>query len=456
MDQIQSIINFLSENNLKKLSFQVEKITDLYLKPLKVWKKILNQQKTSINLFLFYVFVYGLTLFIFSPDIYFVVKFIMLQLIVTIQPFLISLLPFLFYTWIWKINIKANRLFRMAFIYTLQIFPFVSIPMLVADKYGIESPYIISENAFVFTDILLIIIIPLLINISAIKKIIWIVTNYTFLLLFINFASYFYSNFPDAEIVRSKLEWETPMNEYLDFENNYKDSDLKMGDGYLLIYVNNNSLQFYPQYSTFPLLNKLIENQVKIRDNIKVKTYKLLQNNDTTGAVITDLKFKTFKSDQLKIHIKLKKEELFPKKTLDSLKNNYDKIFYYDLKYTDSLKSFGKFRENKRLFKLFYKNLNTYDSIYSNSKIITNIVKTQHFQYKIHLDDDGIIYIYDLISTKEYKIIKENRHKLKIQYQKVLDNFTKCSFLRRYLYFPNAFFSDEPKIKKKYEYITDN
>jgi hypothetical protein len=456
MEILNSVLNFISEVNIKTIVAHTEKITDLYFKPVKIWKKILSNQKQSATDFTFYIIAYGLILYLFSPDLHYVLKFILLQLLANLQPFLIVFIPFLFFRWLYKRDVKANRLFRITFIYSLQVFPFVFFPMLIAQKYGVESPYIIVENSVFLSEILLIIVVPLLMQISILKKVIWILTNYLFMILFFLFAGYIYNNIPDVELVRSKIEWESPMREFLEFEDNYKDSDLYMSDIFYIIYYKNSNgkKEVVPQFATLNLLDKLAENQSHILYNAKIKTNRLVYDNDTTGARITSIKSNSIYSDSVKIHVKINSDELFSKKTFDSLRVIYDKTFYYDLKYTDSLKAYAKFKENRKLFGLFHDYLLIFDSIYKSPSFVKKISQYTDSSKKVYTDNHGVILVYDLVKTKNNGLIRNKKLKLINQYDKVSNTFRNYFIIKKYLYFPLYFFGKEPnKIEDKFKYI---
>ncbi|WP_433811571.1 hypothetical protein [Flavobacterium johnsoniae] len=343
----------------------------------------------------------------------------------------------------------------MTFIYSLQTFPFIFFPLLIAEKFGVEFPFVISENASAVTDILLLTVIPILVNISFWKKILWILTNYIFLLLFCYFQSLVLVENPEIKLVQDKIEYPTPLAEFREFESKYKDSDLLMSDRFFLIYYKRTETEkrVYPQFCSLPLLDKIVENENKILKEAQLKTKRLFNDNDTTGAVLKEVKFKTFTSDQFKIRIKLDKNELFHKSTLDSFRHSYNKIYYADLKLTDSFMKHAKFKENRKLFKLYNQNLKLFDSIYTSEKFVHRMIYETKYYGKVDVNDGGIILLYEYSASTKNNFIRLQKKRLLSQNDKILNNFENYIFIKKYLYFPFFYFGKKEPLEKQYKYI---
>jgi len=439
MDKLNSILNIFSELNITAISNYIEKITDLYFRPVKVWRKVLSDEKDSINVFIFYILFYGAVIYLFSPDILYVIKFILIQLLVNLQPFLVLSIPFLFFTQLWKKKIKFSRLFRITFIFWLQIFPFVFIPIAIAEECGVESPFIISDNVVVLIDLLLIFVIPLLTKISNLRKTVWIITNYIVLNLFVILSTYIYGNFPDIQTIRNKIETKSPMDEFYSFESMYKDSDLYISDRYFILYYKPSNYKVYStQYATLFLLDTIMGNNKRILRNAESKLTNLLEKGDTSKAYIKKVEEKPFNNLAISIKIKLDNDELISRKMLNQYREKYNKMFYHDLKLTDSLKSFAKFKGNKELFGKFHKLLYTYDKIYTDGSYGEKIVKTlkKGEFYDLYVDDGSKLVIIDIHKNKNNKVITDIKADLNKSYQKILDRFGMSTISHRYLYFP--------------------
>lgn len=439
MDKLTPILNIFSELNIKTIGNYIEKITDLYLKPVKVWRSVLSGKKDSINVFIFYLLFYGVNIFLFTPDVLYVTKFILLNLLVNLQPFLILSIPFLFFIKLWKIKIKFNRLFRITFIFWLQIFPFVFVPIVIAEKCGVESAFIISNNAIVLVDLLLIFVIPLLTKISIFKKIIWIIANYFVLNFFIILFGYLYENFPDIKTIRDKIETKSPRDEFLSFESLYKDSDLKISDRYYILYYKTSDFKvFSTQFATSFLLDTIIEKNKSIIRKADLKINDLLEKGDTSKAYIKNLERKPFNGLDALVKIKLDKDELISRKMLDQYRDSFNDTFDHDLKLTDSLRSFAKFKGNKELFGKFHKLLFTYNEIYTDTSYIIKIVKTlknTNF-YEFNVDDGSKLMLINIDRNKDNKVITDIKADLIKNYKKILIHFEMSTLAHRYIYSP--------------------
>ena len=78
---------------------------------------------------------------------------------------------------------------------------------------------------------------------------------------------------------------------------------------------------------------------------------------------------------------------------MDSIHHSFDKLFYSDLRLTDSVVKKGQFISNTKIYKLHNKLLKHYDSIYHSEKFI-QIVTHKKPAYLIFSDNNNYIAIY--------------------------------------------------------------
>lgn len=263
----------------------------------------------------------------------------------------------------------------------------------------------------------------------------------------------FFKELPDLEYVLDKMDFYTPKKEFLNFEKKYKDSDLYLSDIHFVTYHKKKGDKFIitSQFCTLYMLEKLSEHDKKMNNNTKTKINKLLYENDNSEAEIEEFKVNSFDKADIIFKIKLNKNDLFTRKTLDSLRESFNKKFYYDLKLTDSLMKKATFKENRELFKLFHRNLSLYDSIYTSEKSIKKFIKNP--LEKIDIDDESTLVIYDINSNKENLLLLKDRKELKMKYNNILKNFKKYSFFQKYFYYPIFYKNNTRDLQKEFKFI---
>lgn len=453
---MSELLNIFSKSSINTIRSYFEKILVLYVRPRWVWKSILTKNANPLNDFIFYLLFYGLIIYIFTPNVILVVKLVGLQLIGKLQPLLIFLIPFLFFNFIWKQKINLQQIFILLFIFWLQIMPFIFIPIAIADFCEIESPYIIAHNAFSILDIMMIVIVPLTLNISILKKIIWIFTNYLFINIFFLINPLIHEFYPDLGIMRAKLEMNAPQKEFLSYEYVYKDSDKYLVANYLTVLLKKDStvINVSTQYTTVFLVDKMLEHKVKVKNRAQFKLDDLIYRGDSSKVVLKDIKYKKDKSVNANLWIKLDPDEFIKVKTLDSLRNTYNDIFYPDLKLMDSLKGSSKYKGNKKLFTMFFNYLELFDKIYTDDKFLKSVVFRLKPVEQMSIDDGRFLLVYDIHKTEEGKKLLKAQKQLGKQYDKVLKQFDNSYIIHHYLYYPyNMYISSQHKPKKELKYL---
>jgi hypothetical protein len=383
MNEIKSFFDFLSKFTLKDLDFHFTNVVNLYTKPISAWRKLLfnNDSEKSYNLFLLVVVYYSVIIFFLIDNSKFVIPITILELFLTLIPFSFLIFPFIFFRKKWKINLKNENLFKLLFVLKIQFnIPLIALILLV-NWTKMESLYILIDNYIVLILCSLIIIPPIILKINKFKKVIWVITNYIFHMLFMYLLVLLASNITDSDLLLNKISIETPTQEYDEFHLKYNYSDILIDDKYLINVITIKDNKAYlrnPQFAKNTLILKLM----KIDNNDLKKHVKHLKELKKQNITNID-------SDYRKTIIKIS--------YMDTLRNRFNKLFYDDLKFTDTLKT--KFKSNNEICKLHNELLRYYDSIYKSKEFI-NKVLTNKNEFSILSEQNNYIVVYKINETK--------------------------------------------------------
>lgn len=395
MDELKSFYEFLSNLSIKKIGIHLKNIANLYKKPITLWRKLINHKKDSYDFFLLIIIYYSIVVYFIVDNPKFVIPITVLELLLTLIPFSFLVLPFIYFRNKWCKKLKTNSLFRLIFVLKIQ-FGMIYIAILLFVKWAkIESPYVFIEN-FPFFLFLLFIIIPIIIlKIKVYQKLIWILVNYIFFLFYFVFIFLIISKMPesDLDLLASKIVIETPTNDYQKFHEKYQYSDIYMDEKYFIgiLHIDNedNAYLRNVQFAKSSFVLELMKIDSKdFKDYVdKLKQLKS-QNNPNL----------TYSSNYRKTVV-----SLF---LMDSIKKNFDKSFYDDLRLTDSILKKAQFTSNVKIYKQHNRLLKHYDSIYKSSKFIENIVSKKP-EYLILSDEKNYIAIYSYHDSKIKKMVND-------------------------------------------------
>ncbi|MBF4491623.1 hypothetical protein IR010_03655 [Flavobacterium sp. MR2016-29] len=379
MNEIKLFFDFLSKLTLKDLDFHFTNVVNLYTKPISAWKKIIlnNDNEKTYNLFLLVVIYYSVIIFFLIDNSKFVIPITILELFLTLIPFSFLFFPFIFFRNKWCKNLKSENLFKLIFVLKIQFnIPLIALVLLV-NWTKMESIFILIDNYVILILGSIIIIPPIILKINIYKKIIWIITNYIFQMLFLYLLVLFASNVTDSDLLADKITLQTPTLEYDDFHLKYNYSDIIIDDKYFINIITVKNNQAYFRNSQFAN-NRLVLKLMKIDSADLKKFIKKLKNLEKQNITSID-------SDHRKTIIKLTE--------MDTLRIRFDKLFYKDLKFTSTIKA--KFKSNSEIFKLHNKLLRYYDSIYHSQQFINKIVTTKN-EFSILSNDNNYIVIYKM------------------------------------------------------------
>jgi hypothetical protein len=207
-------LDFLKNTTPKQLGVHLYRYSDLFIRPVFVWRKIISYRKDGYDLFVLHLIYFTIILFFVLGDMQLAIPMVALEVIVTIIPLSFFLLPFLFYTRIFRKKIRWNRLFHLFMIFKLQTIPILIILQLLIKWSNAEFFFLIIENLLCLIWILCIVVLPLLLTLKFWQRILWILTNYVTFLIFYLLIWFATIKLPELERLLHKLRVSSPSIEF--------------------------------------------------------------------------------------------------------------------------------------------------------------------------------------------------------------------------------------------------
>ena len=133
--------------SVQEIGKHLDNYVQLYIKPAKVWKKIVSYRNDSYNLLVQYIIYLVILFFTIFKERSLVIPALLLEILLTIIPFSFFILPFKVFTKLFNKKIRANRLFRLFLVFKLQLIPPLILLNLIIEFFQIESPYLIGVLA---------------------------------------------------------------------------------------------------------------------------------------------------------------------------------------------------------------------------------------------------------------------------------------------------------------------
>lgn len=376
-------------------------MADLFIKPIKSWKRILSPRKTSIDYFIIYVLFYGTFCYIITWDFQQVITNVFITLLITFIPFLFFLIPFIIFSRLWKKSLKTNRLYRLFFIFNIQMIPLIHFPNLLAQWADVELPYLFSSNSTVIFDLLTIMVVPLVLKLKVRQKFIWILCNYIFACFYLISFNKILTVSDDLRTIVEKANYYTPKDEYMNMMGKYKKSDLYLDKN--LIYVSflekNGRFKLVGiQYCTLFTSDYIIK---KVNDRlniIRLSDIESLHINilNSRGFSIYNEIYRQFKKDSLSIKFPFKPFSKVEINKMDSLRVSFNELFYSDLKLMDSLRNKAKYKSNREYANYVYNYLNQYNMITKNISSVKHIIKSSKVVNILEFENSYNLFTYYL------------------------------------------------------------
>lgn len=415
--------NFISKLNPKEFGNHLRQYSELFINPTKSWKKAYSQRKSGFDFTTLNIIYYSILVLILLKDFYLTAQIVILEILVTLIPLLIFVVPFVISKKVFGFRKKWTKLFQVFLIIKFQFIPPFVLLVLLTKWREIESFYILIENGIWIVWLGFILIVPLINKINPLKKLAWVAMNYVFLLLgFFMIGLIFHFAQPNEEFF-TKLQLKTPNQEYQSvwLESSWTLNRI-VDDGYIAVLqpLDSNSFSINRvQFSTPELAliitqnsrNEIITHQLEI-DSILVKldsTYISKRDSYELDSVIT-----------------------LNNQFLDSIRTKTNEYFYSDLNLYSKAKDSSSFKSNKEYFELYYNFLKHYEELFTNIETTKKIVLTLEPQSTVQIKGSEIVAYYDLPEEYVYEE-KKRLMKLKDQLEKRESN---SSFMLSLMFYP--------------------
>lgn len=415
--------NFISKLNPKELGNHLRKYSELFINPVKSWKKAYTQRKSGFDFTTLNIIYYSILVLILLKDFYLTAQIVILEILVTLIPLLIFVVPFAISKKVFRFRKKWTKLFRVFLIIKFQFIPPFVLLVLFTKWSKIESFYILIENGIWFVWLGFILIVPIINKINPLKKLAWVAMNYVFLLFgFFLIGLIFHFAQPNDEFF-TKLQLKTPNQEYqsVRLESSWTLNRI-IDDGYIVVlqpldseFFSINRVQFAsPELAliiTQNSRNEIIKHQLEI-DSILGKmdsTYISKRDSYELDSVIT-----------------------LNNQFLDSIRTKTNEYFYSDLNLYSKAKDSSAFKSNKEYFGLYYNSLKHYEELFTNIETTKKIVSTIEPQSTVQINGSEIVAYYDLPEEYVYEE-KKRLMKLKDQLEKRESN---SSFMLNLMFYP--------------------
>ncbi len=421
-----SDLEILSDKNVSTFSRYITKFLNIYIRPIKTWRDILYNHSSSLNDTVFYIICVGIIVVLLSSnnkegsEYWLILELCLISLI----PFSVLLLPYLFFNKIWKLNINRFNIIRLFIIINIQIASLISLLCNMADKFKIERLYIIQHNIETISGLLFLIVLPFLVRIKWYKKLLWILINYFFQLSFM----FITSNIPEYLIINEKLSLESPIKEFHHFIYNYKKSDNEINDNYFLVLshnINDKTVRIETIFPSYEILSMI--------DNEYVHNKRIARKIDSIAIENLSENY----NNSMNLHLKLNKNDLIEEKRLIEIKKRFNNVFLDDLKFTDSIRKKTVFNDNKTLFNEVYNYLYQTNNLFMDSIYLKKIMKSENNKLSIDTKENGKFIIYERENANKLLIKKKKINKL---FYELNDRLEKSYLSYKYLYYPHFYY----------------
>ncbi len=372
--------------NIEVINKHFKNALQLYIHPIKALRSATSNRKNAytqiINYVIYYVLLGSL---MFTGELKCYLP-IVLDLLITIIPFIVFLSPFLVFVKLNGKRLKWFHLFRVLLVLKLQLVPFFIILNLLTSYFEYDFLYIALNNFIWIIWIVNILTVPLLINVSKMNKALWILFNWIFFVLFVAITSKLLmngfgvvemENAPKKNIIKylnfqEKISNNSPILEIMQFD--MKHGNLNFNDKYYFAILEG-KINGYGGFKVHPVffskeLMSLISN---LEDKVSVYNGNL----------------SIHPSDSSKIFLLSDRD--FNQRILDSIKVKFDKEFmatYEELKY---MKDSCYYISNREYFRTYFNYLDSYNSFHLKFKEIDDRIKYENkIRIRIPIDDSTL------------------------------------------------------------------
>lgn len=418
--------NILGKLTIKEIGIHLQNYFELYTKPLKVWRKVINSKTDGYNFIILHLVYYCFFLYFIAKDITLVIPIAIFEVIITFIPFIFFLPPFLFFIKIYKRQSSWHKLFRLFLIIKFQFIPIFILIYLGATATKVENLYIISENLIWTIWVAFIFIFPLLLNIVLWKKAIWALTNYIFFLLGLSLLTFLVTKIDENDKIVNKLSLESPNSEYTNFKLKGLYSPLLFDDTsyFVVIKVSNDSdaVILRTQFVSFDLKSSYFQSRINQLSD------KMESINSVSARKMEDIS----KVNKKESNTQDISDEELTLPLLDSLRKQLNFEFYTLLKETRKMKDSSKFESNRDYFHALTAYLEAYEKSYLDTSQINSIMTTASVNGTIKLGNEK----YGVLLNLDSNYYRPSKKKL-ADIESVLERRTKrATIIPTILLFP--------------------
>lgn len=194
----------------------------LYTKPLMMWRKMVSPLTDGVPILitqLLYLLV--VLIFVFNVSKELAVPYLFAEVLLTCIPFIWLFIPFLFFRWLFRKSLTAGQLFRLLVVLKLQFIVVLGVLAFLLVKYKSETAYLVLDNLIWTLGLLFISVLPLVLKLAWWEKIVWMVGNYVFFLLWIVGIGFLLTSLPDFNRLERSVSLPSPTTEYFELTERY-------------------------------------------------------------------------------------------------------------------------------------------------------------------------------------------------------------------------------------------
>lgn len=419
---LEQILNKLS---IKEIGSHLLSYSKLFTEPFKSWKSAFALRTSAYDFVVLHIIYYFIFLLLILRDFHIAIFLCLSELLATLLPFFIFLLPFKFTSLVFKKRLKWKQLFRLFIILKLQILPILLLLLETANVTGSEDIYIILENLIWLAWLAFILVYPLLVSLTVIQKIISITINYLALIIFFFCSLYFLPKVDLLGNLNQSLNEFSPSSEFTAYDVKLSNSSYFLQDSLCLLVgnkSNSNTVNYYNLKFVSIELDTLYNRALM---NVNIDRIITLDSI----LCLWDTSWISKRDSLLSLHRNIP----LTKGKVDSLCIAQKEKIDLDIALLDTLEKKARFKSNRVYFALMNSFLKDYSMSYTDKSRHNEILKNSSKQPPLKLAD-----------SEEYiaiwKVDKSAYYKTKHPYLKIKDDLEKrqkkANFLESILLFP--------------------
>jgi len=414
----------LSKLTIKELGRHLSTYANLYIQPVKSWKKAFTYRRDGYEFTVYNIIYYFLLVLVIVQDYYLAIPITLFEVVVTIIPHLVFYPSLRFFTNKFNKRVSWKQQFRLILIIKFQSVPIVIGIVALAKWTDLESYYLLLDNFLFILWALLIVSTPLLINLEIWKKTIWIAANYISFLLYLLLFGLLVETFDLQGRVSDKLSRISPSKEYGNIISKSTNANIWISDdNFMLIgevndsgIVRYNKTQFVSSHLALSYYETLLNDhrrQLFLLDSLLCKM-------DST---------RTSKKDSIKWDPNFNR---LTKARLDSFRKTLDSIVSNDIAMCKTELKNVEFTSNKSFLQSYQAYLDFYYRSYTENQLITKLLENSEKGELLIIEPNVVCKIFK-VDTNFYN---PTRQEYLERYKSKEDQQEKSMIVAKLLLFP--------------------